>query len=106
MVAQRALSQLSSLFVEAMNHGRLRKPLLREVDPAIEVCALGKGDGLGVVIPPENFQAILHAWSAPHGFASLEAYGHLNWMEPEARDALFLGQVKVAGQAAGLPVPA
>jgi len=103
--ARRALAQLADLVVDALRRGRLRKPLIREVDPAIEVCAMGKNEEFGAIIPPENFQAMLHAWSSLHGFASLEAYGHLNWMEPEARDALFIGQVKLAAKATGIPVP-
>ena len=57
-------------------------------------------------IPAETFQAMLHAWAALHGFTSLEANGHLQWMEPEARDALFIGQMELAARAAGLPVHA
>ena len=41
-----------------------------------------------------------------HGFTSLEAYGHLDWLEPEARDALFRSHIGLAAKAAGLPVPA
>jgi len=103
--ARRALAQLAELFIDALHRRKLRKPLVREVDRAVEVCAMGKCEDFGEPIPPENFQAMLHAWSSLHGFASLEAYGHLNWMEPEARDALFVGQVKLAAEAAGLPMP-
>ena len=48
---------------------------------------------------------MLHAWATLHGFTSLEAYGHFDWLEPEARDALFRSQVRLAAEAAGLPVP-
>lgn len=102
--AERALSQLSGLFVEAMARGRLHEPLIRDVDPAIAVCASESKEDLGVAIPAESFQAMLHVWAALHGFASLEAYGHLNWMEPDARDALFLAQVKLSARASGIPV--
>jgi len=103
--ARRAMSQLSSLFTDALRIGRLRKPLIREVDPAVEACAVGKNEELDAAIPPENFQAMLHAWSSLHGFTSLEAYGHLDWMQPDARDALFVAQVTLAAKAAGLPLP-
>jgi AcrR family transcriptional regulator len=103
--AQRAMAQLSSLFIEAAQCGRLGKPLVREVDACVEVCANGKNEELAVEIPAENFQAMLHAWASLHGMASLEAYGHLDWMEPEARDAVFVAQMKSAGKAAGLPLP-
>ena len=46
---------------------------------------------------------MLHAWASLHGFLSLEASGHLDWMTPEARDDLFDSQVLLAAQAAGLP---
>jgi AcrR family transcriptional regulator len=103
--ASRALSQLSSLFVEALHAGTLGAPYLREVDPTVEVCAHGKSEDLEVTLPAESFQAMLHAWAALHGFTSLEAYGHLDWMEPAARDALFGSQVTLIARVAGLPEP-
>ena len=103
--ARRALFQLSTLVIDALQRGQLRKPLVREVDPAIEVCVVGKNEELPVAIPTENYQAMLHAWSTLHGFTSLEAYGHLDWMGAEARDALFISQLKLAAKAVGLPAP-
>ncbi|MGH8869278.1 MAG: TetR/AcrR family transcriptional regulator [Actinomycetes bacterium] len=103
--ARWAMSQLSNLFVEAQAAGRLGRPYSCDVDPALAVCAEGKSEDLGVVLPSENFQAMLHAWAAIHGFACLEAYGHLDWMTPEGRDALFVSQVCVSARAAGLPEP-
>jgi AcrR family transcriptional regulator len=103
--ARRAMSQLQTLFVDALRRGRLRKPAVREVDAAVRACAMSKAEEAGVSIPAETFQAMLHTWSALHGFTCLEAYGHLEWMEPEARDALFVAQVKLAAKEAGLPVP-
>jgi hypothetical protein len=47
---------------------------------------------------------MLQAWACLHGFASLEAYGHLDWLTPEARDSLFLSQVELIAKASGLPV--
>jgi AcrR family transcriptional regulator len=101
--AGRALSQLSTLFIDALQSGQLRRPLLGDVHPAIEECAKIKSDKNAVAIPAETFQAMLHAWSSLHGFTSLEANGHFDWMSPEARDALFLGQLRLAAEAAGLP---
>ena len=49
---------------------------------------------------------MLQAWASLHGITSLEAYGHLDWLEPEARDALFLSQIEMAAKASGLPLPA
>jgi AcrR family transcriptional regulator len=102
--AGRALAQLSSLFYEAMQRDELRPPLIRDVHPTVGECALVKADKHEMPpIPAESFQAMLHAWSALHGFTCLEANGHFDWMGPEARDHLFLGQLKLVAQAAGLP---
>jgi AcrR family transcriptional regulator len=102
--ARRALSQLSALFVEALQHGQLRPPIVGDVHPAIDACVMAKSHELDVALPPATFQAMLHAWSALHGFTSLEAYGHLDWMDQEARDALFAAQVRLTAHASGLPV--
>jgi AcrR family transcriptional regulator len=104
--AQRAMSQLSLLFVDALQRGRLGPPRLRDVHPSIAACAAERNQDLTVAIPPDTFQAILHAWSTLHGFASLEAYGHFDWMGEPARDALFSGQARLAAELAGLPAPA
>lgn len=103
--ARRAMHQLSAMFVEAQAQGRLGPALHREVDPSVEVCAHGKNEDLGIEVPPENFQAMMHGWAALHGFTCLETYGHFDWMTPEARDALFSGHVRFTAQAAGLPEP-
>lgn len=102
--AQRAMGELAVLFVEAQRRGELRPPMVDEPTPAMEVCALGKSEELGVAIPARSFQAMLHAWASLHGFVSLEAYGHFEWMGPEAQDALFISQVTQAAKTAGLPV--
>jgi hypothetical protein len=103
--AKRAMSQLSALFVEAHERGKLHKPLIREYDEALLTCADDKHPELNGVLAPESFQAMLQAWAALHGFTSLEAYGHLDWLTPEARDALFLSQVKLIAKTSGLPAP-
>ncbi|MCW6008819.1 TetR/AcrR family transcriptional regulator [Micromonospora sp. CPCC 205371] len=103
--AGRAMAQLSSLFVEALHTGQLGPPRIRDVHPAVEHCAKLKGAHTKVSVEPEHFQAMLHAWASLHGFTSLEANGHFDWMDSEARDALFLGLLRLAAEAAGLPVP-
>jgi AcrR family transcriptional regulator len=102
--AKAAMAQLADLFVTALSRGQLGQPLVREVDPSVVECAHGEKPDFHDV-PPENFQAMLHAWASLHGFTSLEAYGHLDWIKPEARDAVFRGQVRLAAMAAGLPTP-
>ena len=103
--AKAAMSQLANLFVAAATRGMLRPPLIREVSGAVADCQKVKHDELLGVLEPESFQAMLQTWATLHGFVSLEAYGHFDWIEPEARDALFLSHVRLAAQAAGLPVP-
>jgi AcrR family transcriptional regulator len=116
--ARRAMAQLSGIFLQAQAEGRLARPYCRDVDPAVELCAHSKGADLSavpeglpsdctehaLVLPSENFQAMLHAWASIHGFACLEAYGHLDWVTEAGREALFESQVRVAGQTSGLPV--
>jgi AcrR family transcriptional regulator len=103
--ARRAMSQLSSLFVAAQEQNKLRPPLIRDVDPALLRCASQKHDDVNGELPPETFQAMLNAWASLHGFTCLEAYGHLDWIEPEARDALFATQVALIAKTSGLPEP-
>jgi AcrR family transcriptional regulator len=101
--AKRAMSQLSALFTDAAERGQLGKPLIDHVDPAMLTCADDKHPELNGVLTPESFQAMLQAWACLHGFASLEAYGHLDWLTPEARDSLFLSQVELIARTSGLP---
>jgi len=102
--ARRAMSQLSSLFTQAAARGKLRRPLLCEVAPSVQACALAETEK-GEALPPETFQAMLHTWASLHGFVSLEAYGHLDWMDEAARDALFRAQVLLSARTAGMPLP-
>lgn len=104
--AKGAMAQLAELFVSAALSGQLREPLVREVSAAVAGCGHEKHPELDGIVPPESFQAMLQAWASLHGFTSLEAYGHLDWFEPEARDALFLSHVKMVAIAAGIPAPA
>jgi AcrR family transcriptional regulator len=103
--AKGAMAQLADLFVSAVRTGQLSRPLVGEVSPAGAACAHEKHPELDGVVPEESFQAMLQAWASLHGFTSLEAYGHLDWCEPEARDALFLSHVQMVAKAAGLPAP-
>jgi AcrR family transcriptional regulator len=104
--AKRAMSQLSALFVDAAQRGQLRKPLIDHVDASMLSCAGDKHPELNGVLPPESFQAMLQAWACLHGFASLEAYGHLDWLTPEARESLFRSQVELIAKTSGLPAMA
>jgi AcrR family transcriptional regulator len=103
--AKRAMSQLASLFGQAAALGELGRPLIREVSPALAACAEEKHSDLEPDLPVESFQAMLHAWAGLHGFTSLEAYGHLDWLGDDGRDALFLTQLELIARTAGLPGP-
>ena len=79
--------------------------MVADCSPALAECASDKHGELDGIVSPASFQAMLHAWASLHGITSLEAYGHLDWLEPEAREALFLSTVAMAATAAGLPAP-
>ena len=118
--AKRAMGQLQVHFLDAVRLGVLGPPQITEVDEAFTaglVEAHGDDNRMPGVAPdlegddpavqqamdPATFQAMLNTWASLHGFTSLEAYGHLNWLTPEARDALFVNGVRLAARAAGLP---
>jgi AcrR family transcriptional regulator len=103
--AHGAMGELAAIFVEAQRQGRLGRPLEPYVHPAIEEHAGLKHHEDTACLPAASFQAMLHSWATLHGFTTLEAYGHFDWLGPEAREALFLGQVRLAARAAGIPVP-
>jgi len=120
--AKRAMGQLQDHFIDVALRGRLSPPLIRDVDDAFVaglVEAHGDdnlmpeaGGGLGPDDPalqaaqaPATFQAMMMLWASLHGLTSLEAHGHLDWLTPAARDALFLAGVRTAALAAGLPGP-
>ncbi len=103
--ARATMGQLASIFVAAAQTGQLGPPLVTEVSQAVTDCEKAKHDKLVGVVPPENFQAMMHVWAMLHGFVSLEAYGHLDYLQQEARDALFHSHLRLAARASGLPVP-
>jgi len=103
--AEAAMGELAELFVAAVTAGQLGPPLVADCSPALAECASDKHGELDGIVSPASFQAMLHAWASLHGITSLEAYGHLDWLEPEAREALFLSTVAMAATAAGLPAP-
>ncbi|HEX6338408.1 MAG TPA: TetR/AcrR family transcriptional regulator [Jiangellaceae bacterium] len=105
--AKRAMSQLKAIFFHAAEQGALGPPLLTDVHEVLRECTEMEKQAHPhePEQSPEMFQAILHSWASLHGFTSLEAHGHLNWISPEARDALFVSYVRLAAITAGLPVP-
>lgn len=118
--AKRAMGQLQVHFIDAARHGVLGPPQITDVDDAFVAGlteAHGEDNRMPGVAPdlpaddpaveaamnPATFQAMLNAWASLHGLTSLEAYGHLDWLTPEARDSLFVTGVRLAARAAGLP---
>ena len=118
--AKRAMGQLQVVFLDAVRLGVLGPPQITEVDDAFIaglIEAHGEDHRMPGVAPdldpddpavqaamnPATFQAMLNTWASLHGFTSLEAYGHLNWLTPEARDALFVSGMRLAARAAGMP---
>jgi AcrR family transcriptional regulator len=101
--ARGAMGQLSALFFDALRQGRLGRPLIRGAHPELEEHSKEKHHEEHGHVPPETFQAMVHAWASLHGFTALEAYGHIDWMSEEAREDLFLGQVRLAAHASGMP---
>jgi hypothetical protein len=81
--------------------------LIRDVDESLRRHFAQKMEGLNDEehdLPPETFQAVLNCWSSLYGFTSLEAYGHLQFLSDEARDALFASSMRLAAIYSGLPV--
>lgn len=104
--AKRAMTQLASLFVAAAQRGVLGRPLVTDVTPGLATCQAEKHPETEGVVPAETFQAMLQAWACLHGFVSLEAYGHFDWLTDVDRDALFRSQVRMIALASGIPAPA
>ncbi|WP_162605632.1 TetR/AcrR family transcriptional regulator [Jiangella ureilytica] len=108
--ARRAMAQLKSLFYEASQAGVLRPPMLSDDGTIAGLLAehhAGKMESPidGPPVPPETFQAMLHCWASMHGFTSLDAYGHLDWMPDVLRDAVFESSIRMVAKVAGLPEP-
>jgi AcrR family transcriptional regulator len=106
--AKRAMGQLQALFVEALRLGKLGPAMITDVDPAFiagwETAHADDELPNGMEeLGPATLQAMLNTWASLHGFTSLEAYNHLDWLPEEARDALFVTGVRLAARAAGLP---
>lgn len=116
--AKRAMGELQMTFLEAAQRGELGHPLIDECneDLARGITAAHDGDhvmagawadddraSVAETLSPVTFQAMLTFWASLHGFVSLDAYGHLDWLGSEAREALFHTTVKQAARCAGLP---
>ncbi len=104
--AKRAMGNLEALVLLAMSRGEAQAPLVSDIGPALAAeCASNPPVGAARAIPHPTYQAMLHCWAMLHGFACLEAYGHLHAFSDEARDELFIAEVRLAARAMGLPAP-
>ena len=102
--AKDAMAQLSLLFIRAAELGVLQESLVRDVSDEMAACAAEKHPELDGLVPPESFQAMIHAWATLHGVTCLDAYGQFDWMTDEAREALFVSTLRAAALAAGIPI--
>jgi AcrR family transcriptional regulator len=105
--AQGAMANLAAVVHRAAAQGVLGEPIVNAVEAETLACleAEEKSEAVGGGLPPATHQAMLHAWAALHGFVCLEAYGHLDWFTPAAREGLFHTQVELAGLAMGFGRP-
>ncbi|MEV7776241.1 TetR/AcrR family transcriptional regulator [Kitasatospora sp. NPDC086791] len=83
VAGRRAMEHVAELVADTAERGRLGSPLV-----------------------PDAEEAILLAWATVHGFVILEAYGHFDSLDQEARDRLFTVQAGLAARTAGLAPPA
>ena len=99
--AIRAMEGLRSLVREAEEAGtRTRSPV---TVPPVLVDAFS--DKVLHGADPATELAMCHTWASLHGFVTLEAYGNLEWHGPAAREAMFLGLVRMLTGVMGLPEP-
>ena len=105
--ARDAMANLAAVVFRAAAQGQLGEPIVTHLDPETRACLLTdeKAEQMGGELTPATHQAMLHAWSALHGFVSLEAYGHLEHFPAAAREGLFRSQVELAGVAIGFSSP-
>ncbi|WP_298329582.1 TetR/AcrR family transcriptional regulator [Haloactinopolyspora sp.] len=107
--ARRAMAQLKSLFYDAAEQGLLDEPTFDLDAGPVSQFVDGREDpmklGDEADLPAVTFQAMVHCWASLHGFVSLEAYGHLDWMPEDVRDALFIASMRHIADSAGLPAP-
>ncbi len=105
LAAKRAMANLEGVVVAAMEAGMAGPPIVPEAGAAL-ARHLGEERHRCPAIPAATYQAMLLCWAGLHGFACLEAYGHLEWLSDDGRDALFTAQVRLSAASMGLSDPA
>jgi AcrR family transcriptional regulator len=101
--AHRAMTALKSIVYDAQAAGVLGEPRIAEVADADLFAAEHAGDPYPLA--PATTQALMHSWTALHGFVSLEVYGQLDFCSDAYRDGLFASLIRLAGDNIGLPAP-
>jgi len=100
--AERAMQALRRLVTDAEEAGLRKEPRLTVLPP---VLAEAFCDPVLHPADPPTELALAYIWTSLHGFITLEAFGALDWHGPEVRESMFLGLVRLLGEAAGLPEP-
>jgi AcrR family transcriptional regulator len=103
--AHRAMANLTTIVIDAMSTNRARPPIITQLGPALTTALEENGSVPEIAVPALQHQAMLHAWALLHGFTSLDVYGQLHWLGDEAREELFLNQVRLGAHAMGIPAP-
>jgi len=101
--AHRAMIALKSIAYEAQAAGILAEPRVAEL--AVPDLVVDEAAADEPPLPPGTAHALMHTWSALHGFVSLEVYGQLQFCTGLYRDALFASLVRLAADWVGLPAP-
>jgi AcrR family transcriptional regulator len=102
--AQGAMLELSRVFVDAHRQGKLSEPMVTKPCAGLVEHKKEKHHEADEM-SGEHFQAMLHCWAILHGYATLEAYGHFDWLTENVRDTMFVDHVALAARTAGIPVP-
>ena len=95
------MAALETMLRTVIDHGGLPRPLVHQVGPTVATELPTVQRAAGDPIPPEHYQALLHFLAAIHGFACLESFDHLSWIDARACDEIFEAQVALLVEAMG-----
>jgi AcrR family transcriptional regulator len=100
--ARQARASLEVLLRAAITRGQTQTPAVDSIDDRLVDYLTAQGSHEEPQIPALAYQGLLHAWITIHGFVSLDVFGHLDGLSPQARDALFDSHVALAGLELGI----
>lgn len=95
------MASLEQLLRGVLDHSTPAPPLVRDVGPTLTAETATAQAVDGARIPADRYQALLHFLAAVHGFACLECFDHLDWINERARDELFDAQIELLVLAMG-----